>query len=578
MKKTKSKNQKAKGSVKPVSTPVPVAPRTFRDSLKDALTWVDNNILLVLTGFLAVFIPAYPKLPLADLIEGYIVRLRLDDLVVLVSMLIWFIQILRKKVRFPTNLVSKFIVAYLAIGLLSTLSAMFITHTVPLQWQHVFKLYLHYARRIEYMSVFFLAYSAVKTKKDLYVLMTAAGAALVGVVAYGLGQKYLLWPAFSTMNREFSKGMRLYLSPQSRVMSTFAGHYDYAAYLMIALTVLVSAFWSVKNWIWKVGLIILFAAAYWSLILTASRTSFLGYVGGVTIIAFIVAPFYGRLRTFANWFMLMAVSMTVMLTMGDLSDRFFQVLNNPDLIIHDITQMTPIKREWIEKPLFFLHRQQNNLAMLKSSMNTPVATPPPNSTSSEENVAAKSDTPPSAEKPLPPDVTAEEDANRKAQEAARNATASAGGGYSPNALRYGLSVAIRLDALWPRAVEGFDRNPLLGSGYSTLTKATNDEFTIAESTDNDYLRMLGETGLAGTLTFLAIPLLFAYASLKLFRQVKNPLWYRILGLGIIGGVVGLLINASYIDVFESSKIAYMLFILGALVIRASEMAQVKKSV
>ena len=72
------------------------------------------------------------------------------------------------------------------------------------------------------------------------------------VAIYGFGQKYLYWPAFSTMNREFSKGMRLYLTPESRVMSTFGGHYDYGAYLMMTLTLLATAFWLTKKFLVKI--------------------------------------------------------------------------------------------------------------------------------------------------------------------------------------------------------------------------------------------------------------------------------------------------------------------------------------
>ena len=174
------------------------------------------------------------------------------------------------------------IIIYLIIGFLSTLSAMFITRTVPLEEYHVFKLYLHYFRRVEYFSLFFIAYSAIRSKRDLKIVLATATLTLLAVLFYGLGQKYLLWPAFSTMNREFSKGIRLYLTANSRVMSTFAGHYDYAAYLMMALSFTVTFFWLVKKWSLKLGLILLFALSYWSLILTASRTSFLGYLAAAT--------------------------------------------------------------------------------------------------------------------------------------------------------------------------------------------------------------------------------------------------------------------------------------------------------
>jgi hypothetical protein len=51
--------------------------------LKNAFSWLDEHILLLLLGFLLAFIPLYPKIPIADLLPGYIVRLRVDDLLIL---------------------------------------------------------------------------------------------------------------------------------------------------------------------------------------------------------------------------------------------------------------------------------------------------------------------------------------------------------------------------------------------------------------------------------------------------------------------------------------------------------------
>ena len=135
--------------------------------------------------------------------------------------------------------------------------------------------------------------------------------------------------------------------------------------------------------------------------------------------------------------------------------------------------------------------------------------------------------------------------------------------YSANALKYGLSMAIRLDALWPQAIKGLKRNPLLGTGYSTLVKTNVGEFTYAESTDNDYLRMLGETGLLGTLAFLYIIYsILKYAALNL--KHATGLSYM-LSLGAIGATVTLLVTATYIDIFESSKVAYVYWMIAATV-------------
>ncbi len=538
--------------------------------MKKILKWLDQNILTLLTGILIVVIPLYPKIPLSDLIEGYIVRLRLEDILILFTCLVWGVQLMRRKIKFPSTLVAKLIMIYLGVAVLSSLSAIFLTKTVPLFPEHLFKLALHLFRRFEYFSLFFIAYSGVRNRRDLINLLKTGFITLVLVVLYGFGQKYLYWPAFSTMNREFSKGIRLYLSPTSRVMSTFGGHYDYGAYLMMLLSFLVSSIWLVKRQAVKIGLAVVALMAYWSFILTASRTSFIGYLVGITAIALILVKFRGFKWSLKQWFLTMAVSMVIMIFFGDLSARFYQFINSAQRIHQFIPWMETGK---IEEKIFEVKDRWYALqAWQRNWFNPAKPKPPQNAISTDELaiVAVPSDIPPSPVKPLPPDVTAEEDANRvTVSTASGTTTKTTGGGYSENALKYGLSVAIRLDALWPRAIAGFKRNPLLGTGYSTLTKTFNDEFTQAESTDNDYLRMLGETGLLGTLSFLSILAVLLYLVYGQLKRTSSPL-YQIIYLGAIGAIVGLLVNATYIDVFESSKVAYTLWILAALVVRATQ--------
>ncbi len=547
------------------------------------LTENKPNFLLLLVGFLAVFIPLYPKLPLSDLLEGYIVRLRLEDLLIAFTFLIWLFQIFRRRLSFPKNTFTAFIIAYLFVGFLSSINAIFILKTVPLQKQHLFKLFLHYFRRLEYFSLYFIAYSAIKNKRDIYLLLTSSLTALVGVIIYGFGQKYLYWPAFSTMNREFSKGLRLYLTAHSRVMSTFAGHYDYAAYLMIALTILIPLFWFARRRT-KIFLFPLILASYWSLILTASRTSWLGYILGITFAAIIALPLKNWRWVLKHWFSVIFFSFLIMFTLGDLSDRFLQVLNDPSTL----AKFLPYSTGQIEAKIYQVKDLTYQIQAFKNKILSPLShTPPENSLSDDElaKIAARSDQPPTPSKsqaqqlskPLPPDVSPEDEILRQklaTQSAKKTAThsASSGGGYTENALKYGLSIAIRLDALWPRALAGFKRNPLLGSGYSTLVKTDPYEFTQAESTDNDYLRMLGETGLLGTLTFLSLPFFIIYYSLSLYRRLHS-LFDKTLLIGTASATFALLINATYIDVFESSKIAYTYWLLAALVIRLVELSK-----
>jgi hypothetical protein len=135
--------------------------------------------------------------------------------------------------------------------------------------------------------------------------------------------------------------------------------------------------------------------------------------------------------------------------------------------------------------------------------------------------------------------------------------------YSKNAEDWGLSMGIRFDTLWPNAWRGFLRNPLLGSGYATLTKGEQlKQFTEADSTDNNFLRILGETGLLGFVAFFGAigwALVLAWQRLNEF----NP-WRRLYIIGFICATVGLLINAILIDVFAASKVAYSFWMLMGL--------------
>lgn len=539
--------------------------------MKKILRWLDDNLLTLLTGFLIVVIPLYPKIPMAELIQGYIVRMRLEDILVLTTFGIWFVQLIRKKISFPKNLIGRVMLLYLAIGLLSVLSAIYLTHSVPMEKAHILKIWLHWLRRIEYFSLFFVTYSAIRSKRDLLLLAKVAFITFALVILYGIGQKYFYFPAFSTMNREFSKGVRLYLQPNSRLLSTFGGHYDLAGYLMMLITFTLPAAWlTTKKWL-KSLLYISSLIAYWCLVLTTSRTSFIGFILGITVISLLLIKSKGFTWSFKKWFGTMIVSFVIMFTFSNLLERFLQVLPNKELRENILAVQEIVNQPFVSQP-----QDSQSVAELPSLFaflfkNEPLKRI--DLTEAEktqlEIVASSSDMPPSPVRPvptpkpvLPSDVTQESEDIRI--ETAKDAGLSyTGPQYSANALKYGLSMGIRLDALWPQAIKGFMSNPVLGSGYSTLVKSNVGEFTYAESTDNDYLRMLGETGLLGTLAFLYIIYLVLKYALANLSQLDNTT--QILSLGAIGATVAMLVTATYIDIFESSKVAYVYWMIAAIV-------------
>lgn len=496
------------------------------------LAVLDENLLFLISAFLLAFIPLFPKLPLFEAIPGYIVRVRIEDFLIGGALLIWVIQLWRGKNSFGPNPLAKPILAYLTIGILSMLSAIFIIKTVPMEWLHIGKMVLHFLRRVEYFSLFFVFFSSIKSLKQVKWLLIIMVLTVVGVVIYGYGQKYLYWNAYSTMNREFSKGWALVLTQGARVLSTFGGHYDLAAYIMGILMILWSLFFAVKSKVGKLSVFLVLGGAFWLLILTVSRTSFLAYLAGVTILFFFWMFRKGIRWAVPRWAGVIILSMVVMLLFGDLSDRFLKLLKL-DARVSGIKSL-------VFKP--FGEPPKQNVAYLE------------NNPANISDVTSKSDFPPLPKRPS--DVT-----YNPADDLI--ATLSASGAaimvevprtYSQTAIVYDLSTGIRLDALWPRAIAGFKRNPLLGSGYSTLNKTQVTEFTEAESTDNDYLRSLGETGLLGFLAFGWILFAAVFSIWRKFMTVKDPLTFAYL-VGLASLIFGLLVNAVYIDVFEASKVA-----------------------
>ncbi len=560
---------------------------SFMNVLKKVGRWADDNLLYVLVCFLIVFIPLYPKIPLWSPIEQYIVRIRLEDTGILLAAIIWFIQVIRGKVKWKTPMFW-FVLAYEIIAAVSCLVAMFVIKTVPLEPLHVEKTLLHFFRYIEYFSLFFIVFSAIKTKKQVLLPLKLWVGTVFAISLYGYGQKYFYWPVYSTMNREFSKGIRLYLTEFARVQSTFGGSYDMAAYLVVALPIILAfSFW-MKSKLWKALLFFTFWFGSWLLILSASRTSFAMYVAGVGLVVLITAGLRKGIMPKINFLISRGFMMVLAMTFlfyyfgGDLSDRLFYVIKSVPKLEAAVNSATDVRRKFIsDKTIssFPLTPKQLNAMLPKSK-------PPGNAVSTDQvaaailaqQVASKSDQPPTpvettkpTPKPTPkPTIVPGSGGNVPADvfvdvpDTVQVATTSANGTvtyktvqrprvYSDCALKKELSLCIREEVLWPRAIEGFLTNPATGTGYATLTKESVDVFTEADSTDNNYLRTLGETGALGFITFYGCVVLGLYFAARNLNSEDEIL--KTLSVGILGGTIGLLLNAIYIDVFASSKVA-----------------------
>ena len=508
-------------------------------------SWLDKHLLEIGIGFLLIFIPLYPKFPLIDIRNTW-VYIRLEDFLVALVVGTWLIQLARRKISLKTPLTIPIIVYWLVGGISLAHAILILGGKIP----HFFPSLglLHYLRRIEYMVLFFVAAASVTDLRVIKRYLFIIALTLVGVCLYGFGQKFLGFPAFLTMNEEFSKGLPLYLPPTARMTSTFAGHYDLAAFLIFMIVLWGSLIFGFKNWLVKILTLGLVFASFILLLFTASRISFMVYL---------VAISYMLLLQKKKWLILPVIFLSLFLSrkVTGSAERFGKTFRIQQ-VVYDTRTGLPIAT--VEE--FFV-----------TPTPTPVivaAKPVPALAPSAVSGPAK----PEENLPLGSGYFSLEGLTREealtqiirkpifakslqvATMSSEIATLS-GEFLIKRAIVYDISLTTRIQGEWPRAIEAYKRNRLLGSGFSSISLAT----------DNDYLRMLGETGLAGFFSFLTVLGGFALLVRLGLRQIGSPLTRSLL-IGSLAGLLGLLLNAILIDVFEASKVAYVFWmVLGIIV-------------
>lgn len=471
--------------------------------------WLDNNLLKIFFSFFIILIPLYPKLPLIDIEYTYI-YIRFEDFLAALIYLIFLIQLIRKKVVLSRKMILLFSLFWLAV-FSSYLYGFFILKTIPVHYIG----FLHSARRVEYMGIFFLASSLIRKKEDLFYYLKIFLITFFLVTVYGIGQKLFGLPAVQTMNPEYARGYILVLTPEARISSTFAGHYDFASYLIFFMP-LVLVFYLWKQSFIYLGLFIL---ALINLVFTASRISYIGYI--LTLF-----PMLLLLRRFK--LMSLVLILTIIFTLGNknLTSRLKRTFQVKKILVDQRTGEVFVPQKITTKELpagsFYIPLKNQKISEkdLETYKKSVIISKQIEATKSGKTIDIAS-----LSANLKPVETVVSD----------------------------ISFATRLQVEWPRAIAAFTKSPLLGTGPSSLTEAT----------DNDYLRWIGEFGLFGTLSFFII--LFKLLK-SFFFFIKKDLFFKkinekIIFFGLIFGFLALMINASYIDVFEASKVAFTFWAL-----------------
>ena len=411
------------------------------------------NIDLLKYGVAAIIIavPLYPKFPLLA-VPGTHVSVRLEDLLLFFVAVVWFFTILPNLRNFAKNKINYAILLFLTIGLLSVASGVFLTQTAQLHLG-----ILHWARRVEYLLCFFIGMAVMKgnsREKNLAFFIKCLLMVVVLAFIYGFGQKKFSWPVITTQNNVYAKGVALRYMPGGHLVSTFAGHYDLATFLVLIFPLLYILLFSSDKILEKLNIfrkiiftrLVLLATCFgglWMLVYSASRISIVSYFGSVTLgLIFAKRIKYIPLVIFAS---LIFISFS-----SNLLDRYMNII----------------------------------------------------------------------------EVYAQEEVVED------------------------RSTSIRLNVEWPRAIRAFTKNPILGTGFSSITLAT----------DNDYLRLLGEVGILGFSAFILIFYKIGLLILKNYKILWEESFSAVFIKAVVVGIPGVFLNAVFIDIFESSKFAIIFWL------------------
>ncbi len=548
-----------------------------------ALTWIWENILFLESLFLLLFIPLYPKLPLLD-IQNTWVYIRVEDFVILFVILSWLTLLVRKKITLKTPLTLPILAFWIIGGVATIHGILLIFPTISNAYPNV--AFLSLIRHIEYLSLFFIGYQGMKNKKHMPVIVSVVVITLIGVIAYGFGQKYLGFPAFLTMNEEFAKGTPITLSALSRVPSTFAGHYDLAAYLVLIIPILVSLSLGLKNLIIRIILACISFAGVMLLLMTVSRVSFF-----VLFVSLGFLLFFQKRKLVIALIPVILIGGTFFVTFqSSLFDRFKSTVSEADVLVDAATgesvgHVRFVPKEYFKDKIVLQRtvRDQEELAnAIKESQKESIdpddaiilpyrLIPGEVPILTAVNISTGENLPQGTGYTnlyLSPVIKR---ADSFFIEIPQNLQSSSSGQalilkgnfIVKRASAYDLSFTTRFQGEWPRAIEAFKKNLLIGSGYGSVSLAV----------DNNFLRILGEVGILGFLAFFLLFLILGIYVKKIYPDIDSPLAKSFV-LGFVAGVIGLSLNAVLIDVFEASKIAFLLWILVGIVFGILRLYQV----
>ncbi len=390
-----------------------------------------------------------PKVGLLK-VPGTYIQIRYDDFI-FVLMAFSFLLLILKRGYFVTTHFTKVILLFISVTGLSLVDGILQDTVSPMLAG------LFWFRTIQYVSLLYITINLLTKQNHIIIAFKSIACTFFIAVIYGIFQIFGLVPIFSTMDATRA-GVLVY-SEGLPAMSIFAGHYDFAVDLVLAILISTGLSFLMSR-MWKATFGLLAFLFFTMLLFTTHRTS--------------LAAFFVILPLFCLWnnvkrSTVFAIALLFVLTFPLLLSSFIYEIRTGE---HNLDTAEFYDTSRIVK---YLHSD--------------------------------------------------------------------------------VSFMARLEGGWPRALEKFNTNRLLGSGPSAL----------GEATDSYYLRLLGESGILGVLGFTLLMytmIKFEYRALKNSNSAFNKLIYST----TLAWTLCLLLISITLDVFSASKIAYLFWTMSGMAI------------
>lgn len=486
--------------------------RLFTNKLFDHL---DLLLLPVLALILLL-----PKFPLFG-VEGTYVNVRLEDFVVGALFFVWGIGVLLKKYDLTRVFAWKPILGFLVYGFVITLLGIHLFKTVETPHLGL----IHFIRRVEYILMYFVAGTVLKKEKlrdYVYFLLCVAAFTII----YGYLQWKDILPGVQTLSQAGKIGT---YSDLNFVISTFAAHYDFGAFLMLMMPITLAAFFSNKNWFKKGLFLILAFAIWWMAKLVYARAAYLSLIAATTLFLvlkknlFALLPIYEVFQIFDRYFGGRFSKYTYQFS--------FKIMPQPaqKAAVVEPSPTPALVKKMVKKVI-----EGKEIEVIEEVRVIPSATGGASTF------------------------------GQKIDSWVNISSEKLHSIFGRINLNLDPSGNIRLQE-WQDVLANTYYHFLWGGGY----------YSIGPGADNDYVRAIAEVGVIGLSIFLLILKDFAYVMWKNFRSAQD-VFIKNFNLAMLCGLVGLLINAFFIDIFEASKIAFLFWFLMGLV-NVSSKCQMSKS-